>query len=113
MKNAGVDGFVAPLSPNTALAAIAALRQLGVSLKGAFLYNGYGGDLNTAGPGAIKDAQGVFLGVEYEPFEMHTAATKEFQGFLQSAGVRGDPTFAEYNGYLSIAMLAGGLKAAG
>jgi ABC-type branched-subunit amino acid transport system substrate-binding protein len=113
MKNAGVDGFAAPLSPNTALAAIAALRQLGVTLKGAFLYNGYGGDLNAAGPGAIHDAQGVFFGVEYEPFEMHTAATEKFQGFLQSAGVKGDPTFAEYNGYLSIAMLADGLKAAG
>ena len=113
MKNDKVDGFVAPLSPATALSVIEDLKQLGVTLKGAFLFNGYGGDLKTGGPGAQQAAQGVFFGVEYEPVEMHTAATVQLQHYLQGVGVTGDPTFAEYNAYLSIAMMVEGLRAAG
>jgi ABC-type branched-subunit amino acid transport system substrate-binding protein len=113
MKAAGINGFVAPLSPSTALSTIENLKQLGITLKGAFLFNGYGGDLQTGGPGAQLDAQGVFFGVEYEPVEMHTAATEQLQHYLQAVGVTGDPTFAEYNGYLSVAMMVEGLKAAG
>jgi hypothetical protein len=95
------------------LSTIENLKQLGVTLKGAFLFNGYGGDLSTGGPGAQNDAQGVFFGVEYEPVEMHTAATNQLQHYLQMVGVTGDPTFAEYNGYLSVAEMVEGLKAAG
>ena len=114
MKAAGVDGFVGPLAPNTALAAIVGLRQQGVNLKGAFLYNGYGGDLVQAGPGALNDAQGVFFGNEFEPFEMNTPATQQFHQALQAgAGISGDPTFAEFSGYGSIDILVTGLKAAG
>jgi ABC-type branched-subunit amino acid transport system substrate-binding protein len=114
MKAAGINGFVAPLAPNTALAAIVALRQQGVNLKGAFLYNGYGGDLIQAGPGALQDAQGVYFGNEFEPFEMNTPATQQFHSALVAgAGVTGDPTFAEFAGYGSLDILVTGLKAAG
>ena len=39
----------------------------------------------------------------YEPVEMHTAATEKLQNALSTyAGVTGDPTEAEYHGYLSV-----------
>ena len=50
----------------------------------------------------------------YEPVEMHTAATEKLQNALSTyAGVTGDPTEAEYHGYLSVDALVQGLKAAG
>jgi branched-chain amino acid transport system substrate-binding protein len=113
MSKAGVNGFVGVTAANTVLATITALRQLGVTLKGAFLYNGYGGDLVEGGPNAAQEAQGVYFPVEYEPIEMHTAATNQLHQYMSQVGVNGDPSFAEYNGYLSIAMLVEGLKAAG
>jgi branched-chain amino acid transport system substrate-binding protein len=44
---------------------------------------------------------------------MHTAATEQFQKYLSSAGVKGEPTFAEYLGYASILFFVMALKAAG
>lgn len=113
MKNAGVDGVTADVDPNTAFALIAALRNLGVDLKAALLPTGYGGDLLQAGPGALKEAQNVFFGLQYEPIEMNTPATKRFVAALAKVGVTTAPTFAEYNGYASIFLLAQGIKAAG
>ncbi|MGF7234250.1 MAG: ABC transporter substrate-binding protein [Frankia sp.] len=113
MKNAGVNGFVASIDPNTAFALITALHQEGVNIKAALLPTGYGGDLLQAGPGALSAAQNVYFSLGYEPVEMQTAATKQFVADLKSAGVTGDPTFAEYNGYVSIGLLLDGLKGAG
>lgn len=113
MKNAGVDGFTATVDPNTAFALITALRQAGVNLKVALLPTGYGGDLLQAGPGALQEAQNVFFTLTYEPVEMHTAATEQLQSDLTAAGVTTEPTYAEYNGYLSVALFVKGLQAAG
>ena len=113
MKNAGVNGVTADVDPNTAFALIAALRNLGVDIKAALLPTGYGGDLLQAGPGALKEAQNVFFGLQYEPIEMNTPATKRFVAALQKVGVTTEPTYAEYNGYASILLLVQGLKAAG
>jgi ABC-type branched-subunit amino acid transport system substrate-binding protein len=113
MKNGGVDGVTADVDPNTAFALIAALRNLGVDIKAALLPTGYGGDLLQAGPGALKEAQNVFFGLQYEPIEMNTAATKRFVAALTKVGVTTEPTYAEYNGYASILLLVQGLKAAG
>jgi ABC-type branched-subunit amino acid transport system substrate-binding protein len=113
MKNAGVDGVTADVDPNTAFALVAALRNLNVDIKAALLPTGYGGDLLQAGPGALREAQNVFFGLQYEPVEMKTAATKRFEAALSSAGVTTEPTYAEYNGYASILLLVQGLKAAG
>ncbi len=44
---------------------------------------------------------------------MQTAATKQFVSDLKSAGVTAEPTYAEYNGYLSTGLLVRALKAAG
>jgi ABC-type branched-subunit amino acid transport system substrate-binding protein len=113
MKSKGVDGFTATVDPNTAFALITALRNAGATLKVALLPTGYGGDLLQAGPGALQEAQNVYFTLTYEPVEMHTPATQQFQSDLQAVGVTDEPTYAEYNGYLSVAMFVKGIKAAG
>jgi hypothetical protein len=101
------------VDPNTAFALITALRQAGVNLKVALLPTGYGGDLLQAGPGALQSAQNVYFLSSFEPVEMGTPATRQLQSALRVIGVRTDPTFAEYAGYTSVALLVEGLNAAG
>lgn len=113
MKNGGVDAMTASVDPNTGLSLVTALRQAGVDPKVALLPTGYGGDLTQSGPGAIQAAQNVYFLSVFQPVEMHTAATEEFQDNLRAIGVTGDPTYAEYAGYTSIVLLVQGLEAAG
>ncbi|MBL7490702.1 ABC transporter substrate-binding protein [Frankia sp. AgB1.9] len=113
MKNAGVDGLVMSVQPNTAFALITALRDQGVRLKVALIPTGYGGDLTQAGPGAVQAAQGVYFLLGFEPVEMRTAATKQFVSDLRTGGVTGEPTFAQYQGYVSMALLVEALKGTG
>ena len=113
MKSAGVDGLTAVVDPNTGFALITALRQAGDDLKVALLPTGYGGDLLQAGPGAIEAGQGVYFYTSFEPVEMHTAATEQLMRALQSVGVSGDPTYAEYAGYSAVALLVQGLEGTG
>lgn len=113
MKSAGVNGFTATVDPNTGFSLISGLRQAGVSIKAALLPTGYGGDLLQAGPGALQSGQGVYFSLSFEPIEMHTAATEEFAAALKSAGVTGEPTYAEYAGYTSVGLLLDALKATG
>jgi hypothetical protein len=89
------------------------LKNAGVTVK-ALMATGYGGDLVTGGPGAVQTAQGVYFSAPFEPVEMKTAATQQLQSDLkQYAGVSTDPTFAEYQGYVSMDAFVQGLKAAG
>jgi branched-chain amino acid transport system substrate-binding protein len=113
MKSNGVNGFVGLLEPNASLLAVQAIRQQGVQLKAAVLFTGYGGDLEKAGPGALQAANGVYFAQQFEPVEMHTTATARLQQDLRSVGVTTDPTFAEYEGYLSVNLLVQGLEKAG
>jgi ABC-type branched-subunit amino acid transport system substrate-binding protein len=113
MKSAGVDAVTASTDPNTAFALITALRQADANPKVAVFATGYGGDLQQAGPNAQQVAQGLSFLSSWEPVEMHTSATMQFQSDLKSAGVTTDPTYAEYAGYTSIALLVQGLKGAG
>jgi ABC-type branched-subunit amino acid transport system substrate-binding protein len=113
MKSDGIDGFTAATQPNTSFALVTALRQAGANLKVPVFAEGYGGDLVQAGPAASQVAQNVYFSLGYEPIEMNTPATQQFVTALRSAGVQGDPTFAEYNGYLSVVMLVQALQAAG
>ncbi len=113
MKKAGVDGLVLQIDPNTSFSLITALRNEGVKLKVALLPTGYGGDLLQAGPGALNAAQNLYFGLEYEPVEMQTPATKQFVADLRAGGVTGAPTYAMYNGYAAVGLLVQGLKAAG
>ena len=113
MKADGVDGFTSTTDPNTSFALVTALRQAGDNPKVALLPDGYGGDLLQAGPGALQSGQGVYFSLSFEPVEMHTAATEKFQTALKSVGVTGDPTYGEYSGYASIALLVQALQSAG
>jgi len=113
MKSAGVDGVTASTDPNTAFALVTALRQSGANPKVAVFATGYGGDLQQAGPSAQQTAQNLSFLSTWEPVEMHTAATQQLQSALKSAGVTTDPTYAEYAGYSSIALLVQGLQGAG
>ncbi|ADP82475.1 ABC transporter substrate-binding protein [Pseudofrankia inefficax] len=113
MKDAGVDGLVAQMSPDAAFAIVKGLREQGVNLKVALLPTGYGGDLLQAGPGALQSAQNVYFLSGYELMEMRTPATKQFAADLKSAGTTTAPTYAMYNGYVSVGLLVAGLKAAG
>jgi ABC-type branched-subunit amino acid transport system substrate-binding protein len=114
MKSAGVDGLDTSIIANSSFAIAEGLTQQGVKLKMVLLPNGYGGDLAAGGPAAERSAEGDYFGVAEEPAELHTAATEQFQSALKTyAGVTGDPTFAEYNGYLAIDALEAGLKAGG
>ena len=113
MKSAGVDGLTATTDPNTAFSLITALRQAGANVKVAILATGYGGDLLQAGPGALSKAQNVYFSLGFEPLEMQTAATKQFASDLKAAGVSGQATSAQYNGYTSVGLLVRALKATG
>ncbi|ADP82104.1 ABC transporter substrate-binding protein [Pseudofrankia inefficax] len=113
MKAAGIDGFLAAVDANTAFVLLKSLQAQGVKLKGVLLPTGYGGDLVQAGPGASQIAQGAYFSLGYEPVEMQTAATKQFESDLKAAGVTGEPTFAQYDGYLTMGLLVRTLKAAG
>jgi ABC-type branched-subunit amino acid transport system substrate-binding protein len=113
MKAAGVDGVTPSTDPNTGFALITALRQAGDNVKVALLATGYGGDLEQAGPNAAQEAQGIYFLSSFEPVEMHTAATEQLQSDLKSVGINHDPTYAEYVGYTSVALLVDGLNAAG
>lgn len=114
MKAAGVNGITASVDPNTADSLIADLKLYGVHLKAVLLPTGYGGDVtNQATPAELQALQGVSFELPYEPIEMNTSATKQFAADLKSAGVKGLPTEAEYNGYESVGLLLQGLKGAG
>ncbi len=114
MKDAGADGLNPDIISNSAFAIVEGLKQQGIPLKAAVLAQGYGGDLAQGGPGAVQSSQGIYFGVGYQPVEMHTAATEMLENALSTyAGVTGDPTEAEYHGYLSVDALVQGLKAAG
>ncbi len=114
MKSGGVNGFIGEVGTNTSFAAVSALRQDGVTLKGTLLPTGYGGDLTQGGPGSKQIAQGLDFLSSFEPVEMHTAATERIQAALKKySGVTTDPTYGEYLGYVSVDAFVDGLKAAG
>lgn len=113
MKSDGVNGLASETDPNTTFALIAALKQLGDDLKVAIIPDGYGGDLSQAGPSAETIGQGAYFTLSFEPVEMETAATKQFQADLAHVGVTGLPTYAEYGGYAGVALLVQGLQMTG
>src|SRR5262249_40852392 len=103
----------AATAPNTSFAFITALKQEGVRLKFALLGDGYGGDLLQSGPRAAQAAPGGYFRLHSEPVEKHTTATDQFVSSFRQVGVTGDPTMAEYDGYISTLLLVQALGAAG
>jgi ABC-type branched-subunit amino acid transport system substrate-binding protein len=113
MKSAGINGLNTSIVTNSNLAIVTALNQQGIHPVNV-LATGYGGDLIQGGAGASVQAQDSYFITGAEPVELNTPATQQFQNALKTyAGVTGDPTFSEYNGYLAIAALDAGLKAGG
>jgi branched-chain amino acid transport system substrate-binding protein len=113
MKAAGIDGLNTCITTQSNLAIVTGLNQQGRKVVNV-LATGYGGDLIQGGPGAKQQAQGSYFITGAQPVELNTPGTQQFQSALQTyAGVNGDPTFSEYNGYLAIAALEAGLKAGG
>ena len=113
MKNANVEGLTTATDPNTAFALVGSLKNIGHTPKAVVLASGYGVDTLQAGPGALQNAQNVYFTTVWQPVEMNTAATRQFQSDLKSAGFTQIPSLAIYGGYLSIVLLVRGLKAAG
>jgi ABC-type branched-subunit amino acid transport system substrate-binding protein len=113
MKAGGIDALNTSIVTNSNLAIVTGLNQQGIHPVNV-LATGYGGDLIQGGPGAKQQADGSYFITGAEPVEMNTPATQQFQNALKTyAGVTGDPTFSEYNGYLAIAAFEAGLKAGG
>jgi ABC-type branched-subunit amino acid transport system substrate-binding protein len=114
IKAAGSDGLITSIEQNTEFALVDALRNEGAPIKVVLNATGYGADLAGGGPGATRIAQGQYFLTSTEPMEMNTPATqKAAADFKKYGGITGDPTFGEYQGYMSIAALVQGLKAAG
>lgn len=113
LKSAGVNGLSASIETSTEFALINQLKDEGVNLK-VLNATGYGGDLFLGGSGGTKTAQNEYFLTSFEPVELHTAATEQLVNAMKTyAGVKSEPTFAEYQGYLSVEALLDGLKAAG
>jgi branched-chain amino acid transport system substrate-binding protein len=111
MKSAKIDSFFPVTDTNTGLAAIVGLRQQNVDLKAAWLAEGQG-DLLASGPATERAATGVYFGGSYEPVQMNTPATKQFQSDLKTfSGVTALPSLNQYLSYLSIDGVVQGLKA--
>jgi branched-chain amino acid transport system substrate-binding protein len=114
MKSAGVDGYNGAVQPQTNFSLIAALKDLGVTLKVVINDTGYGGDLVQGGKEAETLAEGEYFFDQFEPVELHTSATQRFvEALKEYAKVTGEPTFAGYVGYLAVDGFVKGLEAAG
>jgi branched-chain amino acid transport system substrate-binding protein len=114
LKQAGVDGVAMEIEQNSGFAIVAGLRQQGVPPKAAIYGAGYGSDLLEAGPSALQQAQDGYFQMLYEPVEMHTQATKNFQDALKKyAGYTRVPGLNEYVSYLSVDLFVTALQKAG
>ena len=113
LKSAGVNGLSASIETSTEFALINQLKDEGLKVT-VLNATGYGGDLFLGGAGGVKDAEGEYFLTSFEPIELHTAATEQLTNAMKTyAGVKTEPTFAEYQGYTSVEALVDGLKAAG
>jgi branched-chain amino acid transport system substrate-binding protein len=55
----------------------------------------------------------MYFYTAFEPVEMNTTATQQFQNALSSVGVKGDPAGSMYIGYAAVDLFLRGLQAAG
>jgi branched-chain amino acid transport system substrate-binding protein len=113
IKNAGADGAYYAMNANTNIAIAQGLKQNGVDMKANLMATGYGQQLldqpiaNQLGPGVIF-TQG------WEPVELKTKATKQFQADLKKyANFTDVPDFGIYTGYTDCDLLITGLKQQG
>jgi ABC-type branched-subunit amino acid transport system substrate-binding protein len=110
MRDAHVDAVFPQVDPNTSFALLTALKNNGVKLKLAMLPIGYGGDLLQSGPATLAAADGVYFGLQFQPVELNTPATRTFLADLAATGGTQTPGLPVYTGYTSILLLVAGLQ---
>jgi branched-chain amino acid transport system substrate-binding protein len=113
LKNAGADGAYLPLVAASDFAILQGLEQNGVKMKGVVLPTGYGQDLLDSPTAQILGPNTVFT-TQWQPVELKTKATKQFQADLKKyAGYTGVPDFGQYTGYTTCELMILGLQNAG
>jgi branched-chain amino acid transport system substrate-binding protein len=114
IKNSGADALYMTMSPSTAFAVIAGLRQINYPLKAIVTASGYGGDLLQSKP-AIQAGQGVTFSTLWTPIEQKTAATEYLSNAMKQYGntPSGVPGFYATVGWFGADLLIHGLELAG
>jgi ABC-type branched-subunit amino acid transport system substrate-binding protein len=114
IKNSGADAVYMTMSPPTAFAVIAGLRQLNYPLKAIVTASGYGGDLLQSQP-AIDAGQGVSFSTSWTPIEANTDATTYLSKSMKKYGntPSGVPGFYATVGWFGADLLIHGLELAG
>ena len=113
IKNAAADGAYLPLVAASNLAVIQGLQQNNVTMKALLMPTGYGQDLLDQPAAKTLTPADVFTS-QWEPVELKTKATKQFQSDLKKyGGISGVPDFGDYTGYTSCELAILGLEHAG
>jgi ABC-type branched-subunit amino acid transport system substrate-binding protein len=114
IQQSGADAVALSVTPPTAFAIAAGLKQAGVKMKSILAFTGYGADLLESAP-AVAAGQGVSFQVSFTPIDLNTPATQEISSALkQYAGsASGIPSFSQSQGWFSADLLIHGLEGAG
>jgi branched-chain amino acid transport system substrate-binding protein len=112
IKSSGADGLYLPIEPSTGFALAGALQAQGVHMKATLFPIGYGQSLLSSSA-AVKGAQGYSFTSMQTPTELNTPATQLQSKWLQSVGLSGPPDLNFSVGWLSTAVFAAGMQAAG
>ena len=113
IKNSGADGAYYTMNGNTNLAFVQGLKQNGVDMKAQVMEDGYGQALLDQPIATQLGPSVIFLPV-WQPVELKTKATKQFQADLEKyAGYTDEPDFWVYSGYTSCDLAITGLKEQG
>ncbi len=114
IKNAGADGVYLPMVSETNFAVVQGLQQNGVTSKANVLATGYGQDLLESPTASTLGKNTVFWTQNYQPVELKTKATKQFQADLKKfAKFTGVPNYGQYLGYITAELAILGLEHAG
>jgi branched-chain amino acid transport system substrate-binding protein len=114
IQQSGADAVTLSVTPPTAFAIAAGLKQAGVQMKSILGATGYGSDLLQS-PTAVAAGQGVSFQTTYAPTELNTAATQAQSAALKQYGntPSGIPGYAQANGWFAADLLIHALEGAG
>lgn len=101
MKQHGVNGVLGTVNVATAIALNTAMKNIGVEPKVFIGDSGYGNDLLSSGPAAVKGAEDMYFNNAFEPVEMNTPSTQRFQARLKAVGLTAEPTVGVYWSYVA------------
>ena len=113
IKESGADAIYLPLVAGSNIAFVQGLKQNGVKMKSTVLATGYGQPLLDE-PVSKTFGPEVIMAAGFQPVELKTKATKQFQADLKKyADYTGVPDFGIYTGYITCDLAILGLKNAG